>query len=128
MPHSHPGCLDYYYNGNTKRLLFLSENGTNSPSYSDADLALQAAGAAWAWKKVAALSGIDGIQWHNWQDNRAEGGLRIGLRRFPDDKDDPGGCKPAWYVWEAAGTDKEESVFAPYLSVIGINNWTEIFN
>lgn len=119
---------NHFYKGEKKRILFLSENGTNSPSYSEADLSKQAAGAAWAWKKVAALSGIDGIQWHNWQDNRAEGGLRIGLRRFPDDKDDPGGCKPAWFVWEAAGTDKEESVFAPYLSVIGINNWAEIFN
>ena len=118
----------HYYNGNTKRLLFLSENGTNSPSYSDADLALQAAGAAWAWKKTAALEGIDGIQWHNWQDNRAEGGLRIGLRRFPDDAQEPGGKKPSWFVWAAAGTPDEESVFAPYLTTIGIGAWSEIFS
>ena len=118
----------HFYKGEKKRLLFLSENGTNSPSYSESDLAKQAAGAAWAWKKVAALPGIDGIQWHNWQDNKGEGGLRIGLRKFPDESTDPGGCKPSWFVWEAAGTDKEDSVFAPYLSVIGISAWSEIFN
>lgn len=117
----------HYFKGTDKRLLFLSENGTNSPSYSDSDLAKQAAGAAWAWKKVAALPGIDGIQWHNWQDNRGEGGLRIGLRRFPDDAEQPNGRKPAWYVWQAAGGPDENSVFSPYLGIIGINDWGEIF-
>ena len=117
----------HYYKGSQKRILFLSENGTNSPSYSETDLARQAAGAAWAWKKVAALDGIDGIQWHNWRDNRAEGGLRIGLRRFPDDSEDPNGKKPAWYVWQAAGTASEAAVFDPYLSVIGISSWNDIF-
>ena len=117
----------HYYKGSQKRILFLSENGTNSPSYSETDLARQAAGAAWAWKKVAALDGIDGIQWHNWRDNRAEGGLMIGLRRFPDDSADPNGKKPAWYVWQAAGTASEAAVFDPYLSVIGISSWNDIF-
>lgn len=118
----------HYYKGSQKRILFLSENGTNSPSYSETDLARQAAGAAWAWKKVAALDGVDGIQWHNWQDNRAEGGLRIGLRRFPDDSEDPNGKKPSWYVWQAAGTTSEAAVFDPYLSVIGISSWNDIFS
>ena len=116
----------HFFRGTTKRLLFLSENGTNSPSYSEKDLARQAAGAAWAWKKVSALSGIDAIQWHNWQDNRGEYGLRIGLRRYPDDAEDPGGKKPAWYVWRAAGTPDEETLFAPSLDVIGVGAWSDI--
>ena len=119
---------EHFFKGSSKRLLFLSENGTNSPSYSEADLALQAAGAAWAWKKTAALEGIDGIQWHNWQDNRGEGGLRIGLRRFPDDAQEPNGKKPSWFVWQAAGTSSEDSVFAPYLSTIGVGSWDDIFH
>ena len=57
------------YKGTTKRVLFLSEQGTNSPSYSQTDLALQAAGGAWAWKKISKLDGIDAMQWHNWADN-----------------------------------------------------------
>ena len=86
----------------------------------------QAAGFAYAWKVMKNLDGIDGFQWHNWMDNRHEGGLRIGLRRFPDDQDDPAGRKPVWYVYQAADTEQENEVFAPYLEVIGIQNWSEI--
>ncbi len=111
-----------------KRLLFLSENGTNSPSYSEEDLRDQAAGACWAWKKVEALEGIDAIQWHAWIDDRGEFGLRIGMRRYPNDETFPGGEKPVWYVWKAAGTDREDEVFAPYLEVMGLKDWNEIFH
>lgn len=116
------------YQGDTKRILFLSENGTNSPDYSDTQLKYQAAGACWAWKKVNRLSGIDGIQWHNWFDNREEFGLRIGLRRFGDDETEPHGCKPVWYVWQAADSDTEDEVFKPYLRVIGVATWNRIFH
>lgn len=43
------------YKGTTKRLLFLSEQGTNAPSYSESDLVLQAAGGVWVCKKVSKL-------------------------------------------------------------------------
>lgn len=114
------------YEGTVKRTLWLSENGTNSPSYSDQDLKEQAAGFAYTWKKLEYLDGIDAFQWHNWIDNRGEFGLRIGLRRFPDDSTDPGGKKPVWYVYQAAGTDQEDSVFDPYKSVIGISDWSQV--
>ncbi len=117
-----------FYKGDTKRVLFLSENGTNSPDYSSTQLSYQAAGACWAWKKVKRLTGIDGMQWHNWIDNRQEFGLRIGLRRFGDDESDPHGCKPVWYVWQAADTEREEEVFAPYLRIIGVTSWSRIFH
>lgn len=114
------------FKGTTKRTLWLSENGTNSRSYSEQDLKEQAAGLAYAWKKIEKLDGIDAIQWHNWIDNRGEFGLRIGLRRYPDDEVDPGGAKPVWYVYQAAGTEQEDAVFDPYKSVIGISSWDEI--
>ncbi len=114
------------YKGKTKRLVYLSENGTNAMSYSDQDLKEQAAGMAYAMKKLNFLDGIDGFQYHNWQDNRKEGGLRIGLRKFPDDEKDPGGIKPVWKVYQAFGTDKENAVFDPYKSIIGIENWEDI--
>lgn len=117
---------DHKYQQSTKRTLWLSENGTNSRSYSEQDLLEQAAGFAYAWKKFKYLDGIDGIQWHNWIDNRGEFGLRIGLRRFPDDEGDPGGRKPVWYAYQAAGTDKEDEVFEPYKAIIGISSWDEI--
>lgn len=114
------------YKGKIKRTLWLSENGTNSKTYSDQDLKEQAAGFAFTWKKMEKLDGIDGFQWHNWFDNRGEGGLRIGLRRFPDDEKDPGGPKPVWYVFKAADTPAESAVFDPYKEVIGIKDWKEV--
>ncbi|WP_142785502.1 DUF5722 domain-containing protein [Changchengzhania lutea] len=114
------------FKGKTKRLVYLSENGTNSPTYSEQDLLEQAAGMAYAMKKIKYLDGIDGFQYHNWQDNRQEGGLRIGLRRFPDDEEDPGGIKPVWKVYQAFGTDKEDEVYDPYKDIIGIDDWDEI--
>lgn len=114
------------YKGKTKRTLWLSENGTNSKTYSEQDLKEQAAGFAYTWKKMAVLDGIDGFQWHNWYDNRGEGGLRIGLRRFPDDEQLPGGVKPVWYVFKAADTKDENHVFDPYKTVIGISDWKEV--
>lgn len=114
------------YKGKYKRTLWLSENGTNSPTYSEQDLIEQAAGFAYTWKKLQTLDAIDGFQWHNWFDHRGEGGLRIGLRRFPDDEDDPGGRKPVWYVYEAAGQENEDEVFEPYKEVIGIRDWDQV--
>lgn len=66
---------------------------------------------AYALKKLEACDGIDAYQMHGWFDQRGEGGLRIGIRRFPDDKDDPSGRKPAWFVFQAFGTDREEEAF-----------------
>ena len=115
-----------FYKGKTKRVLFLSEQGTNSPSYSESDLALQAAGGAWAWKKVSKLDGIDAIQWHNWADNKAEGGLRIGLRTFDEGNIQSLTAKPVWYVWKAAGTSEEDTVFDKYKATLGITDWNSI--
>lgn len=117
-----------FYKGKTKRVLFLSEQGTNSPSYSESDLTLQAAGGAWAWKKVSKLDGIDAIQWHNWADNKAEGGLRIGLRTFAEGSVSDLTPKPVWYVWKAAGTAEEDSVFDQYKTTLGISDWDSILN
>ena len=113
---------EHYYKGKEKRILFFSENGVNSLQDTQSQLAVQAAGAAWAWKKVVHNPGIDAVMWHNWFDNPSEDGLHLGLR----DKDlNP---KPVWYVWQAAGTDKESSVLDQYLSTIGISSWNQIHN
>jgi hypothetical protein len=117
---------DLLYQGKYKRTLWLSENGTNSRTYSEQDLKEQAAGFAYTWKKMKNLDGIDGFQWHNWIDNRGEGGLRIGLRRFPDDKKEPGGKKPVWYVYQAADTPDENAVFDQYKEMIGIKDWNDV--
>lgn len=109
------------YMGVTKRSVWLSEAGINSRSYSDQDLAEQAAGYAYAWKKIEALDGIDAHQWHNWMDNPTEG-VNLGLRKLQADPYNAG-SKPVWYVFQAAGSDYEDTVFDNYLPVIGIEDW-----
>jgi hypothetical protein len=86
----------------------------------------QAASIAYVWKKMEVLDGIDAFQFHNWLDNRGEGGLRIGLRRFPDDEVDPAGKKPVWYVYKALGTEQEVNAIDFAKKIIGISSWDEV--
>jgi len=115
-----------WYLGQRRRAVHLTEQGLNSPDYSEKSLQEQAAGMAYAWKKIERLETIEVFDYHNWVDNRAEGGLRIGLRRFPDDQSDPLGKKPVWFVYQALGTETEDNACAFAKSVIGITNWDEI--
>ncbi|MDR1098742.1 MAG: DUF5722 domain-containing protein [Tannerella sp.] len=114
------------YKGKEKRTLYLSEQNPNSKDYTEEALKEQAAGMAYALKKMDACTGIDAYQMHGWFDQRAEGGLRIGIRRFRDDETDPGGRKPAWFVFRAFGTEKEEEAFEFAKEMIGITNWEQV--
>lgn len=119
-----PALLDH----GKVRPVHLSENGFNSKDYSEKSLTDQAAGMALAWKKIQSLSSIEAWQYHNWIDNRNEGGLRIGLRKFPDEPGDPLGKKPIWFLYQALGTPKEDEVAAPYLPVIGVTSWDQVLH
>ena len=114
------------YQGKIKRTVFLSEQNPNSKDYSEEALREQAAGMAYAMKKLEACDGIDAYQMHGWFDQRAEGGLRIGVRRFMDDETDAGGRKPAWFVFQAFGTDREDEVFEFAKDIIGIDDWDQV--
>ncbi|MDR1865332.1 MAG: DUF5722 domain-containing protein [Bacteroidales bacterium] len=116
------------YQGREKRTLYLSEQNPNSRDYSEESLTEQAAGMAYALKKMKACTGIDAYQMHGWFDQRGEGGLRIGIRRFPDDETDPSGRKPAWFVFQAFGTDREDEVFEFAKKIIGIDSWEQILH
>jgi hypothetical protein len=111
------------YLGRDIRSVHLSEQGPNSRDYSPQALEEQAAAMAYVWKKIRRLDAIQGFQYHNWVDNRREGGLRIGLRRFPDDADDPLGPKPVWHVYRALDTEAEEAACAFALPLIGLPDW-----
>lgn len=110
-------------NGHT-RPVHLSENGFNSPNYSEKSLREQAAGMAYVWEKMKPLETVEVWHYHNWIDNRKEGGLRIGLRKFPDHAQ-PYQKKPIWYLYQALGTPREAETLAPYLPVVGLSNWQE---
>ena len=114
------------YLGTRVRKTHLTEQGLNSPDYADASLQNQAAGMAYAWNKLKRLDSIEMFDYHNWVDNRGEGGLRIGLRRFPDDKEDPLGRKPIWTVYRSLGTDSEDAATGFALPLIGIKSWEEV--
>lgn len=113
------------YLGRHVRSVHLSEQGPNSPDYTPRALEEQAAAMAYVWHKIRRLDAIEGFQYHNWADNRREGGLRIGLRRFPDDADDPLGRKPVWHVYRALDTSEENTATAFALPIIGLENWDE---
>jgi hypothetical protein len=114
--------------GRHVRSVHLTEQGPNSPDYSERALQEQAAAMAYLWPKLRRLDAIEGFQYHNWVDNRREGGLRIGLRRFPDDADDPLGAKPIWHVYRALDTPDEARVTAFALPLIGIRDWSEVLH
>ncbi|WP_404310120.1 DUF5722 domain-containing protein [Neorhodopirellula lusitana] len=100
------------------RKVHLSENGFNSPDYSRQSLTDQAAGMAIAWAKIQPLSSIEMWHYHNWIDNRNEGGLRIGLRKFFDDVQAPYAKKPIWHLYQTLGTPGEQAAVTSYLQTI----------
>jgi hypothetical protein len=108
------------------RSVHLTEQGPNSPDYSPRALEEQAAALAYVWQKVRRLSAIEGFQYHNWIDHRLEGGLRLGLRRFPDDADEPFGRKPIWHVYRALDTPAEAAATAFALPIVGVADWSEV--
>ena len=115
----------FLYKGDV-RSVHLSEQGFNSPSYSEEDLLNQAAGLAYAWEKIRDLSPVEIFHYHNWVDNRHEGGLKIGLRKFVDDATEPLGKKPIWYLFKSLGTPDERKSMEFALPIIGISEWSEI--
>lgn len=116
-----------FYNGR-KRTLLLSEQNPNSPDYSDRSLKEQAACLAYAWKKVMACSGINAYIAHSWIDARFEGGLKTGLRKYPNDETDPYGCKPSWHLYRDLATEREEASCAFAKEIIGIGDWKDIID
>ena len=112
--------------GRTPRTVHLTEQGLNSRDYSETHLRDQAAGMDYAWNKYKNLPTVEAFQYHNWVDNRHEGGLRIGLRKFPDEPGDPLGKKPIWEVYAALGTPREADATAFAKPIIGIQDWAEV--
>lgn len=116
------------YKGMTPRDIWLTENGSSTPTYTEQSLKEQAACAAYALKKVEKLSGIQTLIWHALTDNDVEGNLNLGLHYRQNDPTNPWGKKPSWYVYQAYGTANERAVLDQYLSVIGVKDWSEIIH
>lgn len=119
------------YNGKKVRTILLSENGfsSNAARNANANETTQAAALAYFWKKAnKRLPSIENIQLHRWVDHPNEAGLLFGLWSVLEGTNDGfGEKKEGWYVWEAAGTSRENAVLDPYKSIIGIDSWNEIY-
>ncbi len=116
------------YKGTKMRDVWLTENGSSTPTYSETELTEQAACAAYAYKKVNKLSAIQTLIWHASTDNDVEGNLNLGLHYRENYAPDPWGRKPAWYAIQAIGTTRESQVIDRYLPIIGVSNWDEIMH
>lgn len=113
------------YQGRTRRVI-LSEQGFHTPDGPDGE-AIQAAAYCYAWRKVAALPGIDAFILHRHVDHAHEGGLNLGLwRRQPGSVATPGEKKKIYDVFLQADTAGADAAFAFALPIIGITNWAGI--
>ena len=117
---------DTFYEGK-KRTLFLAGYNPNSVDNSKHAQAEQAAGLTYVWNKVTVFEGIDAYLANRWIDARFDGGLKTGLRKYPDDQNDPFGPKLSWYVYRDLGTDKEDVCLQTLKQTVGISNREEIF-
>lgn len=81
---------------------------------------------AYAWEKMVNLPTITAFQYHLWADDRGEGGLRLGLRKFGGDPQDPHGIKPIWHLYQALGTPEFEEKGHFAKEVLGIKDWSEV--
>lgn len=114
------------YNGTEPREIQFTEQGINTPDYSETSLSNQAAGVAYSLAKINKLRNVTMYNYHLWADAYEEGSLRLGLRKYYNAVGDPYGKKPSWEVFRAFETEDWETVAAPYLSVIGINSWDDV--
>ena len=117
------------YNGGKVRSVMLSENGISHHDYTREQLDLQAAGVAYYWKKLTRLPSIEAFHYHRWVDHANEGNLKFGLwSNMEGTVNDFGTKKPSWTLYKYAGTNFEDSAFAFTKDVMGITNWSEIYN
>ena len=115
------------YRGNKIRTVLLSEQGLNSPDYTDDSLRLQAAGLAYAWNKIKALKTVEAFHYHRRVDHEREGGLKLGLWTVKEGSvTKPEHKKPAWSVYSKCGTREEEKTTAFAKEIVGVGDWADV--
>lgn len=116
------------YDGKTRRVI-LSEQGCNTPDASLRAQKLQAACYALAYYKVRFLDGIDSFILHRHVDHQAEGGLRLGLWTWDEDRPEPsspGEHKYIYHVFKYIDTKRSLEMTRFALGVIGIDQWSDL--
>lgn len=114
------------FRGKKIRSVILSEQGINSPDYSVESLRNQAAGLAYAWKKIKNIPSIEAFHYHRWIDHEKEGGLNLGLWTVkPGTTTIPDAKKPAHKLFQALETPREDQACRFALDIIGIKDFSE---
>lgn len=86
------------------RAVLLSEQGFNSPDYSEESQRLQAAGLVYMWRNMQGLRSIEAFHYHRWVDHPNEGGLLLGIRKLPSGGKPYGEKKFAWEIYKSLDT------------------------
>ncbi|TWT33476.1 hypothetical protein KOR34_33080 [Posidoniimonas corsicana] len=105
-------------NGDVRGVL-LSEQGFNTPDYSQRSQRLQAAAFVYMWRQMRGLRSIEAFHNHRWVDAAGEGGLLLGLRELPSDGRPFGDKKLAWETYRALDTPDEAAAARLADGVIG---------
>ena len=119
---------DLGYGGESRRII-LSEQGCNTPGDSEEAERLQAACYAYAYYKVRFLDSIDAFILHRHVDHQQEGGLRLGLWTWDDDRTEdalPGRHKKSYDVFRSIDTSRSLEVTDFAKPVIGIEDWADV--
>lgn len=112
------------FEGKPRRVI-LSEQGFHTPDGPDGE-AIQAAAYCAAYRKVAALDGVDAFILHRHVDHPHEGGLRLGLRRFLPGEREPRPAKLIYECFRRADGPGWEGAFQFALPIVGIDKWEKI--
>ncbi|WP_162606658.1 DUF5722 domain-containing protein [Jiangella asiatica] len=116
------------YRGQPRRVI-LSEQGCNTPGTSVEAERLQAACYALAYYKIHFLESIDSFILHRHVDHKVEGGLRLGLWWWDDERPEPApprDHKLIYDVFRYIDTERSLEVTDFALDVIGIDDWSEL--
>lgn len=108
------------------RTIVLSEQGSNSPDYSEKSFRDQSAGLVYTWLKFKDLDSIESYIHHRWKDHPKEGGLKLGFRKMGEDTDPETTKKPAWEIYRKLGTPEEKEAFEFAKPIIGIKDISEV--
>ena len=108
------------------RTIVLSEQGSNSPDYSEKSFSDQSAGLVYTWLKFKDMDSIESYIHHRWKDHPKEGGLKLGFRKMGEDTDPEATKKPAWEIWRKLGTAEEKEAFEFAKPIIGIKDISEV--
>lgn len=114
------------YRGKAREIQF-TEQGLNSPDYSEKSMEDQAAGLAYALSKIEKMRTVTAFQYHLWADAYEEGGLKLGLRKYFDVAGDPYGKKPIWFLYKAYQTPDWSKARDVYKTILNLENWENVY-